>query len=92
MYTSMPPGIYAVALDVTMAEFRRDLVNLVEQAMIGIEIHVTHKGGSFTLKPDGPPPDKLSRITPLDIVVGDLDDRPDKEEMRRAWERDWADL
>ncbi len=79
-------------MEVTITQFRRDLFKLVEQAMGGIEVHVTHKGKGFTLKPDGAPPDKLSRITPLDIIIGDLDDRPDKEEMRLAWERDWDDL
>ena len=84
--------MYTRTMDVTITEFRRNLFNLVEQAMSGIEVHVTYKGKSFTVKPDGPPPDRLNRITPMDIIVGDLDDRPDKEEMRRAWEADWADL
>ena len=88
----MPPHMYTPAMDVTITQFRRNLFQLVEQAMSGVEIHVTYKGSSFTLRPDGPPPDKLSRITPMDIIIGDLDDRPDKEEMRHAWERDWADL
>ena len=92
MYTEIAPEVYTPLMEVTMTQFRRDLFNLVEQAMNGVEVHVTHKGKSFTLKPDGPPVDKLSRLTPMDIIVGDLDDRPDKEEMRREWERDWADL
>ncbi len=79
-------------MDVTITQFRRDLFNLVEQAMSGVEVHVTHKGKGFTLRPDHAPPDKLSRITPLDLVIGDLDDRPDKEAMRLEWEKDWADL
>lgn len=84
--------MYTQPMDVTITEFRRNLFTLVEQAMSGVEVHVTHKGKSFTLKPDGPPVDRLSRITPLDIIVGDLDDRPDKEKMRREWEKDWAAL
>ncbi len=79
-------------MDVTITQFRRDLFNLVEQAMDGVNVHVTHKGKGFTLKPDGPAPDRLSRITPLNLILGDLDDRPDKEEMRLEWEKDWADL
>ncbi len=79
-------------MEVTITEFRRNLFNLVEQAMNGVELHVTHKGKRFTIQPDGPVPDRLSRITPLDFIIGDLDDRPDKEEMRRAWEKDWEDL
>lgn len=84
--------MYTQPMDVTITEFRRNLFSLVEQAMSGVEVHVTHKGKSFTLKPDGPPVDRLSRITPLDIIVGDLDDRPDKEKMRREWEKDWVAL
>ncbi len=84
--------MYTTRMDITITEFRRNLFTLVDQAMSGVEVHVTYKGKAFTLKPDSPPVDRLSRITPLDIIVGDLDDRPDKEEMRRAWERDWADL
>ncbi len=92
MYTTALIAVYTGHMEVTITQFRRDLFNLVEQAMNGVEVHVTHKGKSFTVKPDHPPPDRLSRITPIDLIIGDLDDRPDKEEMRRAWEKDWADL
>lgn len=78
-------------MEVTITQFRRDLFNLVEQALNGAEVHVTHKGRGFTLKPDEPV-DRLSRITPLDFIIGDLDDRPDKEAMRLEWEKDWEDL
>ena len=78
-------------MDVTITQFRRDLFNIVEQAMSGVEVHVTHKGKSLRLIPDEPV-DKLSRITPLDGIIGDLDDRPDKQAMRLEWEKDWADL
>ena len=92
VYTFRDSLMYTSAMQVTITEFRRNLFNLVEQAMNGVEVHVTHKGKGFSLKPDDPPPDRLSRITPLDIIVGDLEDRPDKAAMRRAWERDWDDL
>ena len=78
-------------MEVTITQFRRDLFKLVEQALGGVEVHVTHKGKSLTLTPDIPV-DRLSRITPLDGIIGDLDDRPDKEAMRLEWEKDWADL
>lgn len=84
--------VYTRKMEVTITQFRRDLFKLVEQAMNGTEVHVTHKGRSFTVQPDGPVPDKLSRITPLDFLIGDLDDRPDKEAMRLEWEKDWAEL
>lgn len=84
--------MYTLPMDITITEFRRNLFDLVSQAMGGTEVHVKHKGSGFTLKPDTALPDRLSRITPMNIIVGDLDDRPDKEAMRRAWEADWADL
>ncbi len=81
-------------MDVTITEFRRNLFTLVEQALGGIEVHVTHKGKGFTLKPDGPPPDKLSRITPMDIILGDLEEAHDilMKEIQEEWAKDWADL
>ena len=84
--------MYTLPMDITITEFRRNLFHLVEQAMSGVEVHVLHKGKSFTLTPDSPAPDRLSRIAPMDIIIGDLEDRPDKEKARRAWEADWADL
>ncbi len=92
MYIATGREVYTSLMEVTITEFRRNLFHLVEKALDGIEVHVTHKGKSFTVKPDGPPGDKLSRITPMDIIIGDLDDRPDKEEARLEWERDWEDL
>ena len=83
--------MYTHLMEVTITQFRRDLFKLVEQALAGNEIHVSYKGKSFSLTPDEPV-DRLSRITPLDFVIGDLDDRPDKEAMRLEWEKDWAEL
>ena len=81
-------------MDVTITQFRRDLFKLVEKAMSGVEVHVTHKGKGFTLKPDGPPLDKLSRITPMKIIKGDLDEAHDvlMKEIQEQWEKDWAEL
>ena len=86
--------MYTHAMDVTITQFRRDLFNLVEQAMNGMEVHVTHKGKGFTLKPDLPPGDRLSRIVPMDIINGDLEEASAAllKEMEAEWEKDWADL
>ena len=94
MYTFRPVTMYTRKMDVTITEFRRNLFTLVEQAMDGVEVHVTHKGKGFTLKPDGPVPDKLSRLTPMDIIIGDLETASAElmEEMEAEWEKDWADL
>ena len=77
-------------MEVTITQFRRDLFKLVDQAMKGTEVHVLYKGRGFTLKLDEPV-DRLSRITPLDGIIGALDARPDKEAMRLEWEKDWAE-
>ncbi len=81
-------------MDVTITEFRRNLFSLVEQAMDGVEVHVTHKGKSFTLKPDLPPGDRLSRIVPMNIIVGDLKGASEQlmKEMEAEWEKDWAEI
>ena len=86
--------MYTPSMDVTITQFRRDLFKLVEQAMHGVEVHVTHKGKGFTLKPDDPPQDRLSRIKPMKIILGDLDEAHDQlmKEMEAEWEKDWADL
>lgn len=86
--------MYIHLMDVTITQFRRDLFRLVEQAMDGIDVHITHKGKGFTLKPDDPPMDRLSRITPMKLIVGDLDEGHAQlmKEMEGEWEKDWADL
>lgn len=86
--------MYTPLMDVTITRFRRDLFKLVEQAMNGVEVHVTHKGNGFSIKPDAPPPDRLSRITPMKIILGDLEEGHARivSEMEAEWEQDWADL
>ena len=86
--------MYTVCMDVTITQFRRDLFNLVEQAMNGVEVHVMHKGKGFTVKPDEAPQGRLSRIKPLKIVRGSLDGASEQlyEEMKTEWGKDWAEL
>lgn len=93
MYIPLTPGVYTRSMEVTITQFRRDLFNLVEQAMSGLEVRVTHKGKSFTLTPDKPV-DRLSRITPMNIITGNLDEAHDEllKEMQTEWEQDWAEL
>ncbi len=81
-------------MQMTITHFRRDLFNVVEQAMNGVEVHVTHKGKGFTLKPDAPPQDRLSRITPMKVIVGDLEEAQAQlmKEMEAEWEQDWSEL
>lgn len=86
--------MYTRAMNVTITEFRRDLFKLVEQAMKGVQVHVSHKGTGFTLQPDGAAKDRLSRIRPMEIVIGDLEEGRAQlmREMEAEWEKDWADL
>ena len=83
-------------MKVSITQFRRNLFALVDQAMNGGDVWVKHKGRRFRIAPDGEPPvDRLSRITPLEVINPDgpdLDDPAWKEEMRLAWESDWDKL
>ena len=84
-------------MQVSITQFRKDLLfTLVDQALEGAEIWVTHKGRRVRLTPETTKGNRLDRITPLQVInpdFPDLDDRPDKEEMQREWEEsDWADL
>lgn len=86
--------MYTALMQVTITEFRRNLFTLVEQAMNGTEVHVTHKGKSFTLKPDEPPPGRIARLTPTRIINGSLDGANDElmNTMQAEWDQDWAKL
>jgi hypothetical protein len=82
-------------MEVSITKFRRNLFELVNQAMEGTEVWVTHKGRRFKLAPEKPIVSRLSRITPVEIVNPDgpgIEDESWKDEMRLAWESDWADL
>jgi prevent-host-death family protein len=83
-------------MEVSITQFRRNLFALVNQAMEGAEVWVTHKGRRFRVAPDDSQPfDRLTRITPLEVINPDgpgVEDESWKEEMRLAWESDWADL
>lgn len=75
-----------------MEEFRRDLFGLVDLAMAGEEVWVTYEGGRFRIAPEQPPYEKLSRITPMDLINTDgpgLEDKSWKEEIMLEWERSW---
>lgn len=82
-------------MEVTITEFRRNLFELANKAMAGDEVWVTHKGRRFKLAPEKPVGDKLSRITPMEVINPDgpgLEDESWKEEMRLEWEKDWETI
>jgi hypothetical protein len=79
-------------MEVSMEELRRNLVGLVDLAMAGEEVLVKYKGRRFRIALEKPTSDKLSRITPMDVINQDgpgLEDESWKEEMRLEWEKDW---
>jgi hypothetical protein len=86
-------------MEVSITQFRRNIFDLVNQAMDGKEVWVLHKGNRFKLVPELRPGNRLSRITPLAVInpatapgSTKRSDRSLQEEMVRAWERDWSDL
>ncbi|MGH9600173.1 MAG: hypothetical protein ACRD27_09925 [Terracidiphilus sp.] len=78
-------------MEVPITEFRRNLFDLANKALDGVEVWVRHKGRRFRIVPEGPPVDKLSRITPMDIIPAgvDIEDDSWKVEMMREWKRKW---
>jgi prevent-host-death family protein len=86
-------------MEVPITQFRRDIFDLVNQAMEGKEVWVVHKGRRFKVVPEIKPGSRLSRITPLALInpaslAGPTKraDRSLQAEMVRAWERDWSTL
>ena len=79
-------------MEVPITQFRREIFSLVNRALEGGEVWVTHKGRRVKIVPEGPPASRLSRISPMEIVNhgSDVMDDPDLlAEMTRAWEKDW---
>lgn len=82
-------------MEVSITQFRRDMFELVNQAMTGSEVWVTHKGRRFRIAPERQTGSRLGRITPLEIVnseSAELDTSSLQEDMTRAWEKDWSTL
>ena len=77
-------------MEVPITQFRQKLFDLVNQALDGKEVWVSHKGRRLRLVPEHAP-SKLSRITPMQIIVPgvDIEDKSWKKEIMRDWERKW---
>jgi antitoxin (DNA-binding transcriptional repressor) of toxin-antitoxin stability system len=77
-------------MEVPITQFRRRLFELVNQAIDGKDVWVSHRGRRVKLVAEGAP-SKLSRITPMQIIVpgADLEDDAWKDEMMLEWERKW---
>jgi hypothetical protein len=82
-------------MEVSITQFRRDIFELVNQAMGGSEVWVVHKGRRFKIAPEHGSGSRLSRITPLEVINSESpesDATSMQEEMTRAWEKDWSTL
>lgn len=82
-------------MEVSITQFRRELFDLVNQAMEGVEVSVVYKGQRLKIVPEMPSGSKLDRITPLQVMrpgVKSLEDPELKEEMERKLEEDWETL
>ncbi|MGA2536201.1 MAG: hypothetical protein ABSF53_09310, partial [Terracidiphilus sp.] len=55
-------------MEVPITQFRRDIFSIVNKALEGDEVWVTHKGRRFKIVPEGPPVSRLSRITPMEVI------------------------
>lgn len=82
-------------MEVSITKFRREMFDLVNQALSGNEVWVIHKGRRIRITPEDALGSRLSRITPIEITnpkSQELDNRSLQEEMTRAWEKDWSTL
>lgn len=82
-------------MEVTITQFRKELFELVNKAMAGGEVWVTHHGRRFRVAPDSEPASKLARITSLEIVDPKAPGSAEEAlrgEMTSAWEKDWSEL
>lgn len=82
-------------MEVSITQFRREMFDLVEQAMNGIEVWVVHNGQRFKIVPEKSPGSRLSRITPLEVINPEsskADESKMRDEMVRAWQKDWSTL
>jgi antitoxin (DNA-binding transcriptional repressor) of toxin-antitoxin stability system len=82
-------------MEVPITQFRQKIFALVEQALDGKEVWVSHKGRRVRIVPESAS-SKLSRITSMEILNPpdfDLRDPAFKaqmlQEMQREWEKDW---
>jgi antitoxin (DNA-binding transcriptional repressor) of toxin-antitoxin stability system len=82
-------------MEVNITQFRKDMFELVNKAMAGGEVWVTHRAHRFRLAPDGEPVSRLARIAPLEVTNPTAPKSAEDaklNDMRAAWERDWSEL
>jgi len=81
-------------MEVSIAQFRRELFDLIDRAMSGAEVWVVHRGRRFKIVPENPPGSRLSRITRLEVINPESPGLENslREEIVRAWQDDWSTL
>lgn len=95
MYATGVRVCYIHSMEVPITQFRRDMFELVNRALQGEIISVTHKGQRFRIVPEVNPTIRFDRLTPLQIInprYPDLDDADLKAEMQAEMEADWAEI
>jgi hypothetical protein len=77
-------------MEVPITQFRLKLFDLVNQALEGKEVWVSHKGRRVRIVPEDAP-SKLSRVTPMDIIAPgvNIDDDSWKTDLMSDWEQKW---
>jgi antitoxin (DNA-binding transcriptional repressor) of toxin-antitoxin stability system len=85
--------MYTVGMPVNITKFRRDLFQLVDQALEGKPVEFIHKGVVFKVVPATRTP-KLSRLTRETVVApgADLDTADLFKEMETEWQKDWSEI
>lgn len=80
---------------VPITQFRKAIFSLTEAALNGTVVEFTHKGVTFKVVPDKPT-DKVSNITPLQVINPDYSLESAaielQTEMEKEWEKDWSQL
>jgi prevent-host-death family protein len=82
-------------MEVSITQLRKNLFEIVNQAMEGRHIWVTYKGRRFRIAPEDEPASRLARIAPMQVLEpGSKQTNTSalQDEMAKAWERDWAKL
>jgi antitoxin (DNA-binding transcriptional repressor) of toxin-antitoxin stability system len=77
-------------MEVPITQFRLKLFDLVNQALEGKEVWVSHKGRRVRIVPEDAP-SKLSRVTPMDIIAPgvNIDDDSWKTDLMSDWKQKW---
>jgi antitoxin (DNA-binding transcriptional repressor) of toxin-antitoxin stability system len=86
-------------MEITISQFRREIFAVVNQALAGDDVWVTHKGRRLKIVPEDQPTSRLGRLTPMKVLRSDntdINNRALKDkmlaEMKAAWKKDWSDL